>query len=815
MASALEVGQRIKAEFTDGEYYPATILAFKKGKVKVHYKDYGDEDDRWVRSEGIKTTKKGIKSGEFLSSAAAKGSQADSAKAISVEVGQALQAMYVDGEYYPATVVTVSESKKRGKAPIKVHYKGYGDEEDAWLSLDSVKSKKIKKSAQEKQGDKPAAKSKAKAKAKVKAKPEMDYSGLEKGMRIQAEGGDGKYYAAEVVTVSKSKDKAKAPVKVNFCGYTKDSDEWLGADRLRSKAIQPKATEKAKTEEKEPRPAMELVPILKRIALHAKNEIAKAVVESSASSDPTTMSYKDMLANVEAVSPALALMLSKREVAGKECSSHGLERMSAAKTGPKHIAFLVNPSIAYVVTELSIWAAGATCVPLSVHSPAPELEYFVEDSEAVLLIADKANEAKLKPIAEKLGRMFATISSSEPLKYSISCETDRSSTLPVEQTCMMTSSALILYTSGTTGKPKGVVHTFRSLSAQYASLSKAWKWSSKDYTLHVLPLHHIHGVQNILNCAMYNGAGVEFTPFDAGFCLKRLCSGDMTCFHAVPTIYVKFTQHLEKLDAAGRDEIKKGLRNEKLRYMVSGSAALPVPTMKSWAEISGHVLLERYGMTEIGMALSNMIDGTRFPGCVGWCLPSVRMKVDEEGAILIKGPCCFKEYYKMEEATKKEFTEDGWFKTGDNVQVGGTEEEIAELKVAAKEVIGATGRDLPCDVLNKNKLEKIAKILGRTSVDIIKSGGYKLSALEIESILLQHEKITECAVVGKPDETWGEKVTAVCVLNGDLTIKELRDWGKERMATYKVPQELEAVTELPRNQMGKLEKKKILDRYKQ
>merc|ERR1712066_342919 len=205
-----------------------------------------------------------------------------------------------------------------------------------------------------------------------------------------------------------------------------------------------------------------------------------------------------------------------------------------------------------------------------------------------------------------------------------------------------------------------------SLSATYASLTKAWKWSSKDYTLHVLPLHHIHGVQNILNTALFNGAGVEFAPFDAGFCLKRLCSGDVTCFHAVPTIYVKFTQHLERLSREGQE-------------------------------------------------------------------------------------------------------------------------------------LGA-----------------IYRIMGRSSVDIIKSGGYKISALEIESVLLQHEQIKECAVVGKPDATWGEKVTAICVLTeGELSVKQLRDWGKERMASYKVPQELEVVSALPRNQMGKLEKKKILERYAQ
>jgi len=332
----------------------------------------------------------------------------------------------------------------------------------------------------------------------------------------------------------------------------------------------------------------------------------------------------------------------------------------------------------------------------------------------------------------------------------------------------------------------------------------------------VLPLHHIHGVQNILNTALYNGAGVEFTPFDAGFCLERLCSGDVTCFHAVPTVYVKFTQHLEKQDPEGQAKIKEGLRNGSLRYMVSGSAALPIPTMKSWAEISGHVLLERYGMTEIGMGLSNSIDGTRYPGCVGWALPQVEVKTDEDGAILIKGACLFKEYYKREEATKKEFTDDGWFRTGDNCQVGGTPEELKALQEDARIVEEATRRPREAAAEEPSpKLARIYKIMGRSSVDIIKSGGYKISALEIESVLLQHPAIKECAVVGKPDETWGEKVTAVCVLQGDLTIKELREWGKERMASYKVPQELEALAELPRNQMGKLEKKKLLDRYKQ
>jgi len=539
-------------------------------------------------------------------------------------------------------------------------------------------------------------------------------------------------------------------------------------------------------------------PMVARIRAHAEAGLEKAVVESDGkSAAPAVISYRDLFRNTEELSKKIVQLLASRP-----------------DGSPKHVTYLANPSIAYVIVELAIWSAGATCVPLSVHSPAPELEYFVENTESPLCISDPAMEGLFKPVADKLGRAFAVISGQSPLFTLTPAPGTPEAAEGVVQFAAG-DAALILFTSGTTGKPKGVVHTFSSVTATYESLTEAWSWTSRDHTLHVLPCHHIHGVQNILNTALFNGATVEFTPFDAGHCLNRITSGDITCFHAVPTIYVKFTQYLDKCTAEKRAELCQGMRNEKLRYMVSGSAALPVPTMTAWAEISGHVLLERYGMTEIGMALSNNMGGTRFPGCVGWPLPNCEVKLDEEGGILIRGPCVFKEYYRNEEATKKEFTEDGWFKSGDSSQCGGSAEELQVLQDGAIAVLKATGRDSSAvGTIPEDALKSIYRIMGRSSVDIIKSGGYKISALEIESVLLTHEKIKECAVVGKPDETWGEKVTAVCVLDGDLSLKELREWGKERLASYKVPQELEVVTELPRNQMGKLEKKKILDRYK-
>jgi len=482
---------------------------------------------------------------------------------------------------------------------------------------------------------------------------------------------------------------------------------------------------------------------------------------------------------------------------------------------PKHVAYLVTPGISYVVMELATWAARCCAVPLSVHSPILELEYFIEQSQACLCVADPLMESKLMPVAEKLNRAFALIQTEG--NTGVFQPVGRPLEKPCTNDASRDSNGLILYTSGTTGKPKGVVHTYSSLNAAYESLGQAWKWSDNDHTLHVLPCHHIHGVQNILNTAIYHGAIVEFAPFDAEHCMNRLVSGDITCFHAVPTVYTKYTQFLDKLDAAKRAEYCKGMRNDKLRYMVSGSAALPIPIMKAWADISGHVLLERYGMTEIGMGLSNKIDDTRFPGCVGWPLPQVECKLDDEGGILIKGQTVFKEYYRNPDATAKEFTVDGWFKTGDHAFFGKFGDEAQQLQDAAREIEAATGRPNASAASTPHPdLKTIRGIMGRASVDIIKSGGYKLSALEIENVMLTHPAIAECAVVGKPDDTWGEKVTCVAVLKAGqhLAIKELRDWGKDLMATYKVPQALDVVDQLPRNQLGKVEKKKILEKWR-
>jgi malonyl-CoA/methylmalonyl-CoA synthetase len=342
--------------------------------------------------------------------------------------------------------------------------------------------------------------------------------------------------------------------------------------------------------------------------------------------------------------------------------------------------------------------------------------------------------------------------------------------------------AMMVYTSGTTGRPKGVVTTHANLESQVASLVEAWGWGPDDRIVLVLPLHHVHGIVNVLMCALWSGAVCEMLPgFDPAAVWDRLASGEPTLFMAVPTIYRKL---IATWEAAGSDRQRRWSAGAaRLRLMVSGSAALPVQTLARWREITGQTLLERYGMTEIGMALSNPLHGTRRAGSVGMPLPGVEVRlVDDQGApvgegtpgeIEVRGGNVFLEYWGRPDATRVAFR-DGWFRTGD---------------VAVRE--GGAYR-----------------ILGRTSVDIIKTGGYKVSALEIEEVLRTHPAIIECAVVGLADPEWGERVAAAVELRPGsmLDLDSLKRWAREQLAPYKIPRALQVVPALPRNAMGKVTK---------
>ena len=445
----------------------------------------------------------------------------------------------------------------------------------------------------------------------------------------------------------------------------------------------------------------------------------------------------------------------------------------ASDLAERRIAFLTPPGFSYAATQWGIWRAGGVAVPLALSYPPPELEYVIDDTQADIIVChpDLADRVRAIAFERDVPFMLTEQALTSSLRQLPQINTDRR--------------AMILYTSGTTSRPKGVVSTHANIQAQVETLIEAWQWTSGDHILLVLPLHHVHGIINVLTCALWAGAVCEMMDgFHADKVWTRIAQGDMTLFMAVPTIYARLIQAWTESDEARQKALTEGCSN--MRLMVSGSAALPVSTLESWRNVSGHILLERYGMTEIGMALSNPLHGQRVPGHVGTPLPHVDVRrVDESGSIVaddvpgeieVRGPSIFLEYWGKPQATRESFR-DGWFRTGD----------IAVVE------------------------NGVYRILGRNSVDIIKTGGYKVSALEIEEVLRTHPVIHECAVVGTPDEQWGECVS-VCVVkdaSAVLSLNELRDWTKQRLAAYKVPQRLLLADRLPRNAMGKIQKPQI------
>ena len=269
------------------------------------------------------------------------------------------------------------------------------------------------------------------------------------------------------------------------------------------------------------------------------------------------------------------------------------------------VAFLVHPSFAYAGVQRGIWRAGGVAVPLAVSHPPAELEYVIRDSGAGVVVADEASAATLMPIARAVHARF--VAAEDALHAS-----------PADGLPHLGSNrrAMIIYTSGTTGRPKGAVSTHQIIGSQIASLVEAWRWSPADHLLLVLPMHHVHGIVNGLGSALAVRATCEILPaFDAERVWERLTSGDVTVFTAVPTIYNRLIASWEAATPDIRSQRSDAVRG--LRLMMSGSAALPVKTLERWREISGHTLLERYGMTEIGMALSNPVHGERRPGFVG------------------------------------------------------------------------------------------------------------------------------------------------------------------------------------------------------
>jgi len=443
------------------------------------------------------------------------------------------------------------------------------------------------------------------------------------------------------------------------------------------------------------------------------------------------------------------------------------------------VCFLVPPGWDHVAVQWGVWRGGGVAVPMAVTHPAAELAYILDDAEPEVVVAHPSLADRVAGVAAERGLTL--------LQTPALLREGPTAALPDVDA---RSPAMMLYTSGTTGRPKGVVTSHANNEAQVRALVEAWGWSREDHILLTLPLHHVHGIINVLTCALWSGAVCQILPrFDAVEVWERMARGDMTLYMAVPTLYRRLIDAWEAADAETRARWSAGARG--LRLMVSGSAALPVPTLERWEEMTGQRLLERYGMTEIGMGLSNPLHGERRPGHVGRPLPGQEVRlVDDDGAVVadgepgqiqVRGAAVFGEYWRRPEATAEAFTPDGWFKTGDRAVVA----------------------------------DGAYRILGRESVDILKTGGEKVSALEIEDVLRTHPTVADCAVVGVPDPAWGDRVCAAVVAAPGAAPdgEALRAFARERLAPYKVPKDVLVVTDLPRNALGKVTKPAVKELF--
>lgn len=486
-------------------------------------------------------------------------------------------------------------------------------------------------------------------------------------------------------------------------------------------------------------------------------------------------------------------------------------------------------------------------VPLSNRHPANVLDYFIKDSEACLLITIDEFESLLTPLANKHQRPLIVLDHSfipttnadqSPLAawQDIQFDAKSLSTSPriadtLDNSFYQNANAMIMYTSGSTGQPKGALITHKNIAAQNRALSSAWSITSADSLLHVLPLNHIHGCVNALLTPLSQGARITMLPkYDSPSVWATLLNVNLpskdriSVFMAVPTIYSLLLAEYDKTFAKNNrmTEFIRAQCEKKIRLMISGSAPLPATVFERWADITGHKLLERYGMTETGMVLSNplVLDKVRdrVAGTVGAPLAGVEtqlMAADGKIVAHAKG-----------ETGKGVWSEHELPFYGNANAGGAADEVVGELCVRGDSVFAGylnrpdetakafrngwflTGDEAACDANGR------WRILGRKSVDIIKSGGHKVSALDIETKLLEIANVADVCVVGLPHETWGQQIAALIETKPDVdeehVLAALKQFCIDNMAPYERPVEWKFIKEIPRNAMGKVNKKMII-----
>jgi malonyl-CoA/methylmalonyl-CoA synthetase len=453
------------------------------------------------------------------------------------------------------------------------------------------------------------------------------------------------------------------------------------------------------------------------------------------------------------------------------------------------VALQLSKSLEFILLHLAAVRLGAITLPLNLAYPPDELKYFLEDSGAKLFFSLESSKEKIQTILPELPDLKECVflDPTKPHQFQLLITnyqvpsrlgTDlATNTQPYSVTD--TATAVIIYTSGTTGRPKGAEITHGNLISNLQALHSAWGWQSDDVLLHVLPIFHVHGLFVALHGALYAGATTLLMhEFDARRILQMLADGQCSVFMAVPTIH----QRLLDVPDAGQFDLSR------VRLITSGSDRLPDEVFTGFQQTFGYTLLERYGMTETGMNCSNPLNGERRLGSVGLPLSDVEVRIanpendqplpnGEIGEVQLRGPNIFKGYWKQSQKTAESFSADGWFHTGD---------------------------------LGFLEADGYLTLCGR-SKDLIISGGLNIYPPEVERVLAEHPSVAACAVIGCPDREWGERVTAVVVLNQGVSVSsgELIAFCRERLAPYKSPKSIVFREDLPRNAMGKIQKAEL------
>lgn len=443
------------------------------------------------------------------------------------------------------------------------------------------------------------------------------------------------------------------------------------------------------------------------------------------------------------------------------------------------VAVQVDKSPQALFLYLGCLRAGFIYLPLNTAYLESELDYFLGNAEPAAVVCRPESLATMQRLAQSHGVGHVLTLDGEG-RGSLRDGMEGAAGEFQPAACDADDVAVILYTSGTTGRPKGAMISHGNLAANGLALHQAWQWQSDDVLLHALPLFHIHGLFVACHCVLLNGTGMLFVrKFDVPT-LRRLLPR-ATVLMGVPTFYTRLLADPD----FGRDDCRN------MRLFISGSAPLLEQTFAEFRDRTGHTILERYGMTETGMNTSNPVDGDRIPGTVGMALPGVDVRVVDEqdqplpadavGQLQVKGDNVFKGYWRMPEKTAEEFTTDGYFRTGD---MG---------RIDARGYVSIVGR----------------------AKDLVITGGYNVYPKEVESFIDELDGVLESAVIGLPHPDFGEMVAAVIVSQPDARLdeKQMIATLKQQLAGYKVPKRIFFVDALPRNTMGKVQKNVLRERY--